>query len=268
MLKSRAVERSASDESVEAVRRRARYRLVGALVLVMIGVVGFPLVFDTQPRPVDQDLAIIIPDKNQVAVLAVSDKPLVSAAPDASAPVVASVNKGSADTEVPAKTDAPNEGAVQAKADTPPASRKPDPAPAQRSEPKAASQPDAKPIAAPAPAPAPKSEPTPPAAVVSSAKANDAARAKAILEGRSAATVKSDGPWVVQVGAYSDDASVNRVRRMLEAGGLKTYTQAVPTSAGVVTRVRLGPYDNNDAALKAQAKAKTLGFTGAKVLKP
>lgn len=266
MLKSRAVERSASDESVEAVRRRARYRLVGALVLVMIGVVGFPLVFDTQPRPVDQDLAIIIPDKNQVAALVVSDKPLVAAAPDASAPVVAPVNKGSADTEVPAKADAPNEGAVQAKADTPPASRKPDPAPVQRSEPKAAGQPDAKPIAAPAPAP--KSEPTPPAAVVSSANANDAARAKAILEGRSAATVKSDGPWVVQVGAYSDDASVNRVRRMLEAGGLKTYTQAVPTSAGVVTRVRLGPYDNNDAALKAQAKAKTLGFTGAKVLKP
>lgn len=265
MLKSRAVERSASDESVEAVRRRARYRLVGALVLVMVGVVGFPLVFDTQPRPVDQDLAIIIPDKSQVSGLAVSDKPLVSAAPDASAPVVAPVNKGAADMETPAKADAPNEGAVQAKADAPPASRKPDPAPVQRSEPKAVSQPDAKPVAAPTPAP--KSEPAPPAAVVSSAKASDAARAKAILEGRSA-VVKSDGPWVVQVGAYSDDASVNRVRRMLEAGGLKTYTQAVPTNAGVVTRVRLGPYDSNDAALKAQAKAKTLGFTGAKVLKP
>lgn len=266
MLKSRAVERSASDESVEAVRRRARYRLVGALVLVMIGVVGFPLVFDTQPRPVDQDLAIIIPDKNQVAALAVSDKPLVSAAPDASAPVVAPLNKGSADTEAPAKADAPNEGAVQTQADAPPASRKPDPAPVQRGESKVVSQPEAKSTAAPAPASVAKSEPTPTAAVVA-AKANDAARAKAILEGRSAA-VKSDGPWVVQVGAYSDDASVNRVRRMLEAGGLKTYTQAVPTSAGVVTRVRLGPYDSNDAALKAQAKAKTLGFTGAKVLKP
>ncbi|HQQ71439.1 MAG TPA: SPOR domain-containing protein, partial [Alicycliphilus sp.] len=43
---------SAQAESVEDMRRRARHRLIGAAVLVMIGVVGFPLVFDTQPRPV------------------------------------------------------------------------------------------------------------------------------------------------------------------------------------------------------------------------
>ena len=50
-------------ESVEAMRRRARHRLIGASVLVVLGVVGFPLLFDTQPRPVSVDIAVTIPDR-------------------------------------------------------------------------------------------------------------------------------------------------------------------------------------------------------------
>ena len=59
-------------ESVEVLRRRARHRLIGASVLVVLGVVGFPLVFDTQPRPVSVDIAVDIPDR-------ANSKPLVSA---------------------------------------------------------------------------------------------------------------------------------------------------------------------------------------------
>ena len=51
-------------ESVEALRRRARHRLIGASVLVVVGVVGFPLLFDTQPRPVSTDIAVDIPDRS------------------------------------------------------------------------------------------------------------------------------------------------------------------------------------------------------------
>ncbi len=50
-------------ESVEAMRRRARHRLIGASVLVVLAVVGFPLLFDTQPRPVSVDIAVDIPDR-------------------------------------------------------------------------------------------------------------------------------------------------------------------------------------------------------------
>ena len=32
-------------ESVDAMRRRARHRLIGASVLVVLGVIGFPLLF-------------------------------------------------------------------------------------------------------------------------------------------------------------------------------------------------------------------------------
>jgi DedD protein len=60
---------AAPAESIEALRRRARHRLIGAVVLVLVAVVGFPLLFDTQPRPVAVDIPIEIPDRNKVAPL-------------------------------------------------------------------------------------------------------------------------------------------------------------------------------------------------------
>src|SRR6185436_2444261 len=56
-------------ESVEAMRRRARHRLIGAVVLILVGVIGFPLLFDTQPRPIAVDIPIEIPDRNKVKPL-------------------------------------------------------------------------------------------------------------------------------------------------------------------------------------------------------
>ena len=50
-------------QTVEHLRRQARHRLIGAAVLVVLAVAGFPLVFDTQPRPVSADLSIDIPSK-------------------------------------------------------------------------------------------------------------------------------------------------------------------------------------------------------------
>ena len=65
-------------ESVEAIRTRARHRLIGAGVLVLIAIIGFPVLFDTQPRPIAVDIPIQIPDRNKA-------KPL--AAPAVSGPV-------------------------------------------------------------------------------------------------------------------------------------------------------------------------------------
>jgi DedD protein len=56
-------------ESVEVVRKRARHRLIGATVLVLVGVVVFPLLFDTQPRPVPVGIPIEIPGKDAVKPL-------------------------------------------------------------------------------------------------------------------------------------------------------------------------------------------------------
>lgn len=60
---------AAPAESIEALRRRARHRLIGAVVLVLAAVIGFPLLFDTQPRPVAVDIPIEIPDRNKAMPL-------------------------------------------------------------------------------------------------------------------------------------------------------------------------------------------------------
>ncbi|MET0382107.1 MAG: hypothetical protein ABW032_01665, partial [Burkholderiaceae bacterium] len=51
-------------DAVREARARARRRLMGATVLLLIGVIGFPLLFETQPRPIPVDLPIDIPSRN------------------------------------------------------------------------------------------------------------------------------------------------------------------------------------------------------------
>lgn len=82
---------AAQPESVEVLRRRAKNRLIGSVILVLIGVIGFPLLVDKQPRPVMVDLPIEIPDKNKVLPLAapVSPSPAPAAAASEPAPVPA-----------------------------------------------------------------------------------------------------------------------------------------------------------------------------------
>lgn len=72
-------------ESIEAMRKRARHRLIGAVVLVLLGVIGFPLLVDNQPRPIAVDIPIEIPDKNKVKPLVISPAPVIQ--PAASEPV-------------------------------------------------------------------------------------------------------------------------------------------------------------------------------------
>ena len=78
--------------SVDTLRRRARHRLLGAALLVLAGVIAFPWMFDSQPRPVALDVPITIPDKNQVPPLSLppADTQLV-AKPEAVTPAARKV---------------------------------------------------------------------------------------------------------------------------------------------------------------------------------
>jgi DedD protein len=129
-------------ESIEAMRKRARHRLIGAGVLVLLGVIGFPLLFDTQPRPIAVDIPIEIPDRNKAKPLTAPAKP-VAQAPAVSGPVTAPPLAAPAPekvAEAPAAAPAPKaEPAPAAKAEP-----KPDPEP--KPEPKT----DPKPVAKPA----------------------------------------------------------------------------------------------------------------------
>lgn len=104
---------SAQVESVEALRKRARHRLIGATVLVVLGVVGFPMLFDTQPRPVPVDIAIEIPGKNSVKPLAA---PAKARAASAAAPKDEAAARPSAAVAAPAPPEATKEARPDAKA--------------------------------------------------------------------------------------------------------------------------------------------------------
>src|SRR5471030_183458 len=79
-----AVGVSATGDAVQEARTRARQRLIGAIVLLVIGVIGFPLVFETQPRPIPVDIPIEIPKKDALP-------PLVAPAPTPNSSVPAVV---------------------------------------------------------------------------------------------------------------------------------------------------------------------------------
>ena len=215
---------SAPPPSIEAVRRRARHRLIGASILVAAGVIGFPLLFDSEPRTVAVDMPIDIPSRDGAAPL-----------PRTPAP--------------PPRAEAPRPAPA-------PAVEAPAPAPAPAAAP--AASPAPKPAPAPAPAPTPAPSPAPAAA----SAASEAARAQALLRGQ-AATPAASERVVVQVGAFSDEARARETRQKLERAGLKTYVNVAKTADGERTRVRVGPFDNRAEAEKAAARVKALGLPAA-----
>lgn len=226
-------------ESVEAMRRRARHRLIGASVLVVLGVVGFPMLFDTQPRPVSVDIAIDIPDRATAKPLveAPPAKPLATAAAlDPKEEVVSEskpADKAPAKPEV--KAEAPKaEAAVAAVLPVKP-DVKAEVKPEVKTEAKPESKPEAKAEAKPEPKPEAKD-----------AKASDKAGA---------------GRYVVQVGTFSDDSKVREVRHKLEKAGIQTYTQVIETKEGRRTRVRVSPPSaSHDDADKVARKIKQLSL--------
>ena len=68
--------------------------------------------------------------------------------------------------------------------------------------------------------------------------------------------------YVVQVTALADADKANGIQKELLEKGLTAYTERVTTASGEVTRVRVGPFPNRDAADKERARLKSLGFEG------
>ncbi len=259
-------------ESMEVIRKRAKHRLIGAAVLVLIGVVGFPLLFDTQPRPIAVDIPIEIPGKNTVKPLVMPAKseaaPLAAAQPASPASAAAPAAPATAPDKVAAAASlAAKEEIVTDKKAAAPAV----PAPAAikteaKAEAKAEVKAETKAEAKPQPKPEAKADAKPDA----KSAAADSARAKALLNGQSdkpaaasVAAASNDARLVVQVGAFADVAKARDARLKLEKAGLKTYTQVAETSGGKRIRVRVGPFASRAEAEKAASKIKSLDLPAA-----
>lgn len=243
------------EEPVDPVlpeKKRARRRLVGAIALVLAAIIGLPMILDSEPRQLPDDIDIQIPSKDTPAPAAQAKAGLVAKAD--SAATTAPSNSLSAEEEIvepgPA---APVAAPVAAAKETPKETVKAEPKPVEaEKKPQVAT---AKPEAA-----EPKATPHAP----SVSKADEAARARAILEGKPvpSAAPHASGKVVLQVAALASQDKVNELQKKLQAAGLKSHTQKVATASGERIRVRIGPFANEAEADKARAKLTKIGLTG------
>lgn len=231
-------------QSIEAVRRRARHRLMGASVLVLLGVLGFPLLFDTQPRPISVDIPIEIPAKSTAPALSQPNKSQQTPKPAAGD---ASKTPGPVSPAV-SSTESLGEREEFLKSD----------AAAPLSDPRAGRADSSKPTTAKpvAPARAENVAPAPVKAVVPS----DGARARALLDGKSVSESAGAERIIVQVGAFADVMRAREVRLKVESAGLKTYTHVAETPEGRRIRVRVGPFATRAEADQAAARIKAQGL--------
>lgn len=228
---------SAAAEAVQAARQQARRRLIGAVVLLGIGIIGFPLVFQTQPRPIPVDIPIDIPNRDKVAPLGTTPAAQAPAATVAKVPPAAAV----APVEVEVLPGARQPGT---KADL-----VPDEKPVDKPDGSSDRKPDIKPEV-----PKPEATKSKPGASSEPTKA-DAAKTTSDKTG----TDKDRGRFVVQAGSYTDLDAVREVRSKLERMGLKTYTQAAVVDGVTRVRVRVGPYGSREEAQAVQNKIKAAG---------
>ena len=276
-------------EAMREVRARARTRLMGATVLLLIGVIGFPLLFETQPRPIPVDLPIEIPARNAPAAVDASSRAAprntASAAPlAASVPTPESVSYD-ARSSAPLAASAPASAAAahrsafatlaaaltssSASASTAPASvASIAPATGGSGSSVVQAKPAAKPVKpAVASTVAAASKPVPTLHTAGPVLPPPAADAKP-----SPAAILADSPtnppdaaanggrFVVQVGAFLEDAKVRETRAKVEKLGMKTYTQPVDTPTGKRIRVRVGPVATKAEADKIAARLKADGL--------
>ena len=233
-------------DSLEAMRRRAKFRLIGSAVLVLIGVLGFPLLFDKQPRPISVDMPIDIPDRNKAKPLAL---PATAVAVVPAAPVSAPAIIEEKSTPEPASAAQPAPKVI-AKPEPVQAAKPPEKVPEKAAE-KHAPAPTA--VLVPAPVPKPV------------AKVDESEKVKALLNGQGIdkSTEAVVGRYVVQVGAFADPAKAREARLKLEHAGLKTYTHVAETKDGARIRVRVGPFSTKAEADKAAQKVKALKLAAA-----
>ena len=225
------------NDSQLLLKKRARRRLVGAVVFASVVAVVLPMIMDHQPRQVVQDVEIRIPGQDEKpfapkfavapvekATSADDDKPVPETAPVAPGARIVEVGKDKdADKPVPEKV---------------------------------AEKPVAKPEK-----PVDKAAPEKPAAKAADA---DAKRAAALLAGQGSAEQQpaKSGEYVILIGAFASEENVRNLKAKLAEKNIRTYTEPLDTPGGKRTRVRAGPFPSREAAEKALEKMKQIGVSG------
>jgi DedD protein len=295
---SKAARKEKPEDPALPEKKRARRRLIGALALVLAAIIGLPMLLDSEPKPLADDINIQIPSKDKSLPLAaplerakqpgrtgddlsrrsvdaldttdgseeIIPAPSLSESknkPKGADQSTSNANKNTSALVAAGKKEPP--ASTSTGADAKAASARPESKPDNQTTSKQNSLPAAatplKPPAKPAHA---ESKTEPVANKVDGA--DEAARALAILEAKPA--VKSDpadkiaSHYVVQVAALATPEKVAELQAKLNAGGVKSYTQKVATTSGEKIRVRVGPFSSKEEAEKARMKLSKLGLGG------
>jgi DedD protein len=256
--------RAGTPDPVQAARARARRRLIGAAVLLGAGVIGFPVLFETQPRPIPVDIAIDIPRKEGAPSLPLPPPRTASAAAATTRVSSGVIGERSAEPKRDAAAPVPV---------TPPRNESASPRNEPATNSAAATKPPAKP----------------------ETRNDDGARARALLEGQSQASASSptaakqatvvaaaepnkpiaaaapqtnkpeaaNGRFVVQVGAYGEATSARDMRLRVDKLGLKSYTQVIEIDGAKRIRVRVGPFVAREEAERVAGTLKAAGLPAA-----
>ena len=235
-------------------KKRARRRLLGAVALVLAVIIGLPMVLDSEPKPLPDDLTIEIPSKDRAPAATVS-KPIGKRSGVAMpVPALAGLDQKEEIVEMPAAIAPPKlsaagkdaEPTLPVKTKAPPAKPKTEASTASRSL-------AAVPAAAPAPAGTPSPAPAPAPAKPAASEADTAVK---------------NAKFTLQVAAFASLDKVNELRSKLKEAGIATYTQKVATENGERIRIRIGPLNSKQDAEKLRARLTSMGLTGTLVPSP
>ncbi|OFZ70470.1 MAG: hypothetical protein A2Z01_11190 [Betaproteobacteria bacterium RBG_16_58_11] len=209
-------------------RKRARRRLVGAVVLVAVVVALVPMILpESKPQQDSQPIDIRIPSQD-----ATGYAPKILPAPGA---------EQAAPRAKPAIAVPP--AALNAAPAASPAKSSAEPMPAVN----VAKPSDAKPDQALKPEAAP-------------AESKQAPLVKAMTEPPKPAKTADSAKqtYFVQYGAFSEMKNAKQRQADLKAKGVNTFTEVVKTTAGDKIRVRSGPYAAREQADKVREKVKPI----------
>jgi len=244
-------------------KKRARHRLIGALVVCAVAAVVVPLLLESEPtRPVS-DLPIVIPPRDLPLPPRIAEP---KSEPPADPVRAGTVARGSIE---PAAAAAPRAGEPSAAAGARPDDTKA--AAARPSDPKVAAAravevsgaeskgADAK---AAAPKPVPPKAPEGPGAA---GKAPEPARDEIARLVESRLRGETAGRYLLQVGAYGSQAGADAAVGRVTALGLQAFTERIKTDRGDRIRVRVGPFPTREAAQQARERLKTAGIEAAMI---
>ncbi len=212
-------------------KKRARRRLVGAAAVCLAAAIILPIILDSEPRQIRDDVQVQIPSRD--TPLAERTTRNGAIASPASADSAASVNAdaGSASSSAAAASESPGTAA----------SDKVDPGSKSQSPSNSEVANKQGPVAG------------------ANAQSAPAREAKAELQARPEPQAKPSG-YAVQVGAFaSPKGAADQIARVRKAG-FKAYTEKIGTSQGERTRVRVGPFASREAADSARAKLRAAGL--------